>query len=359
MLYYWFFSTQNASTEDITLRAGIAALIAFIMSIVFGAELIKRLRRRGVAEDVTKKDSEELKKLHKSKAGVPTMGGITIIAAVLFAVLICADLSNGYILLVLLTTVWLGVLGFVDDYIKLTRKHAHGLQDTSKFICQLILGLVLGLILYLYFPGVNHSANIIIPILKDNSIFLGLFFVLFVAIFVVGMSNSVNLTDGLDGLAIGCTIIVTLALVILCYISGRVDFSSYLQMPYVPGSGELCVFCASLVGASMGFIWYNGFPAQMFMGDTGSLAIGGMIAIVAVVIKQEILLLFMGGVFVMEALSVIIQVLVFKITKKRVFRCAPIHHHFQFKGWPETRIVLRMWIVTALLSVSGLISMKF
>ena len=359
MLYYWIFLQNNSVNEHITLRSAVAALMAFVLSILFGAKLIKKLQKHGIAEDVTKTDSETLRTLHKDKKGIPTMGGITIIASIVITSIFCTNLHNEYILMALLTTIWLGVLGFIDDYIKLTRKDVHGLTDISKLIFQFGLGFILGLVLYWHFNHVGDGTNVTIPFVKKFSIYMGGFYVLFVSLFIVGMSNSVNLSDGLDGLAIGCTIIITMAIIILCYISGRVDFSKYLNVPYVPGSGELCVFCASLLGAGMGFLWYNGFPAQMFMGDTGSLAIGGILAVVAVVIKQEILLLFMGGIFVLEAFSVLLQVTVFKMSGRRVFRCAPIHHHFQFKGWPEAKIVSRMWIISALLAISGLISLKF
>ncbi len=359
MLYYWIFSSKSAATEYIILRCGIAALLSFVLCLYFGAKLIKRLQKHGISEDTGKTDSEKLAEMHKDKKNVPTMGGITIIAAIVLTTLVCANLYNGYVLMALFTTIWFGVLGFIDDYIKLTQKHSHGLSEVSKLIFQFGFGLILGLVLYFHLRGAESGTAITLPFLKGMTIYLGGFYVLFVTIFIVGMSNSVNLTDGLDGLAIGCTIIVALALVVVCYIAGRVDFSSYLNVPYVPGSGELCVFCAALVGAGMGFMWYNGFPAQMFMGDTGSLAIGGIFAIVAIIIKQELLLLIMGGVFVIEALSVVIQVSVFKLTKHRVFKCAPIHHHFQFKGYPETKIVSRMWIVSALFAISSLISLKF
>lgn len=321
--------------------------------------MIKKLRKHGISEDVTKTDSETLRQMHKDKKGTPTMGGIAIIAAVVITSSICANMYNGYILIALFTTIWLGALGFIDDYIKLTQKHSHGLTKVSKFVFQSGLGLILGLVLYFHFNHTEGGTNLTLPFLKKAGVCLGGFYVLFVALFVVGMSNAVNLTDGMDGLAIGCAVIVSLAIVILCYISGRIDFSSYLQIHYVPGSAELCVFCAAMVGAGMGFMWYNGFPAQMFMGDTGSLAIGGMLAIIAIIIKQEILLLFMGGVFVAEAISVLIQVLVYRLSGRRVFRCAPIHHHFQFKGWPETKIVSRMWIISALLAITGLVFLKF
>lgn len=359
MLYHYFLPLQNALSEYITLRAGIAALIAFFLSIFIGAKLIKKLQRHGIGEDTSKTDSETLRDMHKDKRGVPTMGGIIIILTLLITTIICANLYNTYILIVLFATIWLGALGFIDDYIKLTQKHTHGLTDVSKLIFQSGLGLILGLVLYFHFNNIEIGTEISIPIFRQDSLNSGAFYVLIVALLIVGMSNAVNLTDGLDGLAIGCIIIVSLSFVVVSYITGRVDFSNYLQVQYVPGSSELCIFCAALVGAGMGFMWYNGFPAQIFMGDTGSLAIGGILAVVAIIVKQEVLLLIIGGVFIMEALSVLIQRIVYKLSGKRVFKCAPIHHHFQFKGWPETKIVARFWIISALLAISGLISLKF
>lgn len=359
MFYYLFFSSHNASSEHITLRCGIAALLSFVLALIFGSMLIKRLQKHGIAEDTGKTDSEKLAEMHGDKKGVPTMGGITIITAIVVTTLFCADLYNGYVLMALFTTIWLGVLGFIDDYIKLTQKHSHGLSEISKLIFQFGLGLIIGLVLYFQFPDVVKGTTINIPFIKETGICLGAFYVLFVTVYIVGMSNSVNLTDGLDGLAIGCSVIVVLALVVVCYISGRADFSDYLQVPYVPGSGELCVYCAALVGAGMGFMWYNCSPAQMFMGDTGSLALGGIIAIVAVIAKQELLLLVMGGIFIIESLSVVVQVAFFKLTKKRIFKCAPIHHHFQFCGIKETKIVSRMWIICTLMVITGLIFLKF
>lgn len=358
MLYHWFFSVGNSSSEHITLRVCIAAILSFFLCVFFGGMLIKRLRKHGITEDTAKTDSETLREMHKSKKDVPTMGGITIIASIVLTSIICSNMFNSYVLLALFTTIWLGALGFIDDYIKLTQKHAHGLTEVSKLVFQFGLGLILGLVIYFHFKDLKYATNITIPFFNNISICLGGFYVLFVTVFITGMSNSVNLTDGLDGLAIGCTVIVGLALVIICYISGREDFSSYLQVTYIKGSGELCIFCASLVGAGLGFMWYNGFPAQMFMGDTGSLAIGGVLAVVAIIVKQELLLLIMGGVFITEALSVVIQVSVYKLTGRRVFKCAPIHHHFQFKGWPETKIVSRMWIISALLVILGIASLR-
>lgn len=359
MLHYIFSSAGDGTTEYIVVRCGIAALLSFLLCLFFGAKLIKRLQKHGISENTGKTDSETLAQMHEEKKGVPTMGGITIIAAIVITTGICANLYNGYVLMALFTTLWLGVLGFIDDYIKLTQEHSHGLSEVSKLIFQIGLGLILGLVLYFHFKKVDVGTDINFPIFKSVSLTLGAFYVLFVTVYMVGMSNSVNLTDGLDGLAIGCTIIVALALIVLCYVVGRVDFSAYCKIQYVPGAGELSVFCSALVGAGLGFMWYNGAPAQMFMGDTGSLAIGGIIAIVAIIVKQEALLLIMGGIFIFESFSVFIQVAVYKLTKKRVFKCAPIHHHFQFGGMKETKIVSRMWIISALLVIAGLLSLKF
>ena len=361
MLYYLFSSIGSEVTEYIVVRCGIAALLAFLLSLFFGAKFINRLERYGITEKTHKTDSEILAQMNEGKKKVPTMGGVTIIAAVVLTTLLCANLYNSFILMALFTTLWLGVLGFLDDYIKLTQDHSQGLSSVSKLIFQIGLGLILGLMLYFHFKDLDGGTCLNLPFFKSISIALGGFYVLFVTIYMVGMSNSVNLTDGVDGLAIGCTIIVVLALIVLCYVVGRVDFSAYCKLQYVEGAGELSVFCAGLVGAGMGFMWYNSAPAQMYMGDTGSLAIGGIIAIVAIIVKQELLLLIMGGVFVLESLSVLLQVSVFKLTKRRLFKCAPIHHHFQIgeDKIEDTKIVSRLWIISALLVIAGLISLKY
>lgn len=283
------------------------------------------------------------------------MGGIMVILSIFITTLLWCNIYNGYILLLMFTLIWFGVLGFIDDYIKLTQKNSAGLSDTSKLLFQSALGLILGLVLYFHFNKFAWGTQLVIPFVKNLKLNLGPSYILVIAFFIVGMSNAVNLTDGLDGLAIGCSIIVGIVFAAAAYVSGSVDFSNYLNIPYIEGSEELSVFCAALVGGSLGFLWYNSFPAQIFMGDTGSLTLGGIFGLIAIIVKQEILMIVVGGVFVAEAVSVLIQVAFYKMTKKRVFRCAPLHHHFQFKGWPETKITIRFWIITALLGILSLI----
>ena len=332
-----------------------AAFTAFLISIFFGQWFIKKLRALKIGEDTSKTDSEELKRMHFDKKSTPTMGGIVVIVAILVSTLFWCDIYNGYVLLLLFTLIWFGALGFIDDYIKLTQKNSAGLSDVSKLLFQSALGLILGLILYFHFNKFTWGTQLVIPFIKGFKLDIGPFYILTVAFFIVGMSNAVNLTDGLDGLAIGCSIIAGIAFAVIAYVSGRADFSSYLQIPHVPGSGELSVFCAALVGGGLGFLWYNSFPAQVFMGDTGSLTLGGILGLVSIIVKQEVLMIIVGGIFIAEAVSVLLQKLFYKLTKRRIFRCAPLHHHFQFKGWHETKITHRFWIVAAMLAIFSLV----
>jgi len=333
----------------------LAAFTAFLISIFFGQWFIKKLRALKIGEDTSKTDSEELKRMHFDKKSTPTMGGIVVIVAILVSTLFWCDIYNGYVLLLLFTLIWFGALGFIDDYIKLTQKNSAGLSDVSKLLFQSALGLILGLILYFHFNKFTWGTQLVIPFIKGFKLDIGPFYILTVAFFIVGMSNAVNLTDGLDGLAIGCSIIAGIAFAVIAYVSGRADFSSYLQIPHVPGSGELSVFCAALVGGGLGFLWYNSFPAQVFMGDTGSLTLGGILGLVSIIVKQEVLMIIVGGIFIAEAVSVLLQKLFYKLTKRRIFRCAPLHHHFQFKGWHETKITHRFWIVAAMLAIFSLV----
>lgn len=342
----------------ISFRAGFAALTAFLISILIGGKIIKLLQKYKISEDTSKTDSETLKYLHKDKKNVPTMGGSIILIAVIVSSLLWCDLTNIFVLLILFTAIWLGVLGFIDDYIKLTQNHASGLNSSSKLIFQCCLGLILGLVLYFKFDVIEDGTKLFIPFYKEYSPDLGGFYVLMVMFLIVGMSNAVNLTDGLDGLAIGCTIIAGTALAIIAYFIGRVDFSSYLHLPYIQGSGELSVFCSALIGAGLGFMWFNCFPAQAFMGDVGSLPLGGVLGLTAIIVKQELLLFFVCSIFIAEAVSVLLQVSVYKITRKRIFKCAPLHHHFQFKGWPETKITTRFFIITAIMALLSLLTLK-
>lgn len=352
LLYNLFSSIYSPEVlKYISSRSCLAAFTAFFISIFFGHWFIKRLRALKVGEDTTKKDSEELKRMHFDKKNTPTMGGIIVIVSVLISTLLWCNIYNEYVLLLMFTLIWFGVLGFIDDYIKLTQKNVPGLTDVSKLLFQSALGLILGLILYFHFSKFTWGTQMAIPFIKNFRPDVGPFYILIVAFLVVGMSNAVNLTDGLDGLAIGCSIIAGITFAVIAYISGRVDFSDYLRVSYIPGSGELSVFCAALAGGGLGFLWYNCFPAQVFMGDTGSLTLGGTLGLIAIIVKQEVLMVIIGGVFIAEAVSVLMQVSFYKMTKKRIFRCAPLHHHFQFKGWPEAKITFRFWIVAALLSV--------
>ncbi len=356
MLYSWLSSIDSLEIfKYISSRSCLAAFTAFLISIFFGHWFIKRLQTLKVGEDTSKTDSEELKRLHYDKKNTPTMGGIIVIIAILVSTLFWCDIYNGYVLLLLFTLVWFGALGFIDDYIKLTQKNAAGLSDVSKLLFQSALGLILGLILYFHFNKFTWGTQLVIPFVKGFNPDLGPFYILVVAFFIVGMSNAVNLTDGLDGLAIGCSSIAGIAFVAIAYVSGRVDFSNYLQIPYVPGSGELSVFCAAVVGGSLGFLWFNCFPAQVFMGDTGSLTLGGILGLTSIIVKQEVLMIIIGGIFIAEAVSVLIQKAFYKMTKKRFFRCAPLHHHFQFKGWHETKITHRFWIIAAMLAIFSLV----
>jgi len=338
----------------ITFRAAMAALTAFIVSLIFGPLLIRKLKELKVGEKINKADSAKLDDLHRHKQSTPTMGGILILGAVIFSTLLWSDVSNSFIWIVLLSTSWLGITGFMDDYYKQVKKQSRGLSPSVKLTSQIVLGLILGTILIL----ARYNVRLDIPFLKGISFDLDGLYVLFVILVIAGSSNAVNLTDGLDGLAIGIVIMVGVAFSVLCYVTGNFNLSNYLLIPYVKGAGELTVFCASIVGAGLGFLWFNCYPASVFMGDVGSLALGGAIGTVALLIKKEMLLIIVGGIFVLEALSVILQVASFKLTKKRIFKIAPLHHHFQFLNWPENKVIVRFWIIAALLALFTLVTLK-
>ena len=332
-----------------------ATFTAFFICLIFGPSVIRLISRLSIGQNIRKEDSAELYKQHKDKQGTPTMGGILILMAICIATLLWAELDNRYILLVLFGTLWLGITGFVDDYLKHVRKCSQGLTATAKFTSQIILGLVLGSLLY-FSPGSNTVLDI--PFLKDITVQLGVFYILFVILVITGSSNAVNLTDGLDGLAIGSVVFAAIPFTVLCYVSGNIKFSEYLLVPYIKGAGELTVFCGSLIGAGLGFLWFNCYPAAIFMGDVGSLALGGALGITALLIKKELLLVIVGGIFVVEAFSVILQVAYFKLTKKRIFLCSPLHHHFQFLGWSENKVIVRFWIVGVILALLTLVTLK-
>jgi phospho-N-acetylmuramoyl-pentapeptide-transferase len=360
MLYHLLYPLRNIVSafnvfRYITFRAAMAAMTSFLISLIFGPLIIKMLARFNIKENIRKEASQKLFELHSNKQDTPTMGGIFILLAILLSTLLWADIFNRYIILVSFSTIWLGITGFIDDYLKHIRKKSKGLTATAKFSSQIILGLILGVILFL---SPENSTRLDLPFLKDVSLELGFFYILFVILVITGSSNAVNLTDGLDGLAIGNVIMVAIAFSVLSYVSGNIRFSHYLFIPYIPGSGELTVFCASILGAGLGFLWFNCYPASIFMGDVGSLALGGALGTIALLIKKELLLVIVGGIFVLEVLSVILQVASFRLRKKRIFKIAPLHHHFQFSGWPETKVIVRFWIIASLLALLTIVTLK-
>lgn len=360
MLYHLLYPLHNLISafnifRYITFRAAMAALTAFLVSLIFGPILIRKLKKLKIGENIRKEDSARLHELHRNKQDTPTMGGILILAAILSSTLLWADISNKYIIIVLFSTLWLGVTGFIDDYLKQIKKKSKGLTATAKFTSQIVLGLILGIILLL---DRQNSINLEIPFLKNISLDLNGLYIIFVILVIAGTSNAVNLTDGLDGLAIGIVVMVALAFSVLSYVTGNIKFSDYLFIPFIKGSGELTVFCSSILGAGLGFLWFNCYPASIFMGDVGSLALGGALGTVALLIKKELLLVVVGGIFVLEALSVILQVGSFRLTKKRIFKITPLHHHFQFLNWPENKVIVRFWIIAGLLALLTIVTLK-
>ncbi len=339
--------------QYITLRAILGVLTALMVSFVVGPFLIRRLSQHQIGQPIR----EDGPQSHFSKAGTPTMGGSLILLAVAVATLLWADLANRYVWVVLLTTLAFGAVGGVDDYLKLRYGNSKGLSARHKYFWQSVAGL--GAAVFLYVTAQNPvETTLIVPFLKDVHWQMGLLFIPFAYLVIVGTSNAVNLTDGLDGLAINPTVLVGGALGVFAYASGNFQFATYLGIPYVPGVGELVIFCGALVGAGLGFLWFNAYPAQVFMGDVGALALGAALGVLAVVVRQELVLFIMAGVFVMETVSVILQVASFKLTGRRIFRMAPLHHHFELKGWPEPRVIVRFWIVTVILVLIGLASLK-
>jgi len=338
----------------ITFRSAYAAVTSLLLSFLLGPAVVRWLRHLQVVQRV-RKDGPQT---HMVKEGTPTMGGVLIVAAVVVPTALWADVSNRYVQLALLTTLWLGVLGFVDDYLHIIRREPKGLLGRYKLAAQLILGLIIGLVLVLDPPEPALATRTNVPFLKEVVINFGPFFIPFVMLVITGSSNAVNLTDGLDGLAAGLTAFAAVAFGGIAYLTGHARFSEYLNIPYLAGAGELTIFAATLLGASLGFLWWNCPPASVFMGDTGSLSLGGSLAIIAVLIKRELLLFLVGGVFVLEAVSVMLQVISFKTRGRRIFRMAPIHHHFELSGWAESKVVVRLWIIGALLSLLSLSTLK-
>lgn len=360
MLYYIFYPLKDIwfgfnVFRYITFRAAMASLTAFVISLIMGPMIISWLRGLNFGQNIRREYVESLYDMHKHKQGTPTMGGILIILSITLSTILWADLFNRYVLVALGSFLWLGGIGFIDDYIKVVKKRNLGLRPTTKFLGQIFLGVLVSLFVIMCTP---IPRTLHIPFFKYFILNLGVFYILFVILVLTGSSNAVNLTDGLDGLAIGCTIIAALTYSILSYIAGHFRFSDYLHIFYLEGGGELSVFCASMVGAGLGFLWFNSYPANVFMGDTGSLALGGAIGVVAVLIKKELLLFLIGGIFVIEALSVLLQITWYKATKKRLFLMSPIHHHFEHLSWHESKVTIRFWIVAIILALLSLATLK-
>jgi phospho-N-acetylmuramoyl-pentapeptide-transferase len=351
LLYYFSkdFSVFNV-TKYITFRSNIAMLTSLLLSIFLSPWLIRKLKAKQLGQVIR----EDGPKSHFSKAGVPTMGGSLIILAVIIPALLWMDFANPYFWYCMVIFIGYGILGFLDDYAKITKKNSKGVSGKTKLFWQILLASIICTIHYF----VEHDTRLTIPFFKLAHIDLGLLYIPFSVFVIVGTSNAVNLTDGLDGLAIGPVMITSACFAILAYVSGNALISNYLNFPYIRHAGELTIFASCLLGAGMGFLWYNSYPAQVFMGDIGSLPLGGALGTIAVLSKHEILLAIIGGVFVLEAVSVITQVISFKLTGKRIFRMAPIHHHFELKGWPEPKVIVRFWIISAVLALIGLLSLK-
>ncbi|MFH0925812.1 MAG: phospho-N-acetylmuramoyl-pentapeptide-transferase [bacterium] len=358
MLYHLLYPLHRYSQifnvfKYISFRATYATLSALIISFLIGPWLIRSLQKYKIGQ-VIRDDGPQT---HLKKAGTPTMGGLIILTSMIIPTLLWANLDNRYIWITLFITSFYGLIGFYDDYLKLIKKNPKGLAPKNKLIGQGILALMVGI--YLYFERLDgYTTSLYIPFFKNLRINLGWVYIILAVLLIVGSSNAVNLTDGLDGLAIGPVTIAALTLAILSYVTGHSNFASYLMIQSVPGVGELTVFCGAMIGASLGFLWFNSYPAQVFMGDMGSLSLGGALGIVSLLIKHELLLAIIGGVFVVEALSVIIQVVSFKLNGKRIFRMAPLHHHFEMKGWGEPKIVVRFWIIAIMLALLSLSTLK-
>ena len=339
--------------EYLSFRAIISVLTALAISLWMGPRLIAYLQKMQIGQ-VVRNDGPES---HFSKRGTPTMGGIMILAAIAITVLLWADLSNPYVWAVLTVLLGYGAVGFIDDYRKVVRKNTDGLVARWKFFWQSTIALGVAFALYAY--GKDTAATqLVVPFFKDIMPQLGLFYILLTYFVIVGTSNAVNLTDGLDGLAIMPTVLVAAGFAFIAWATGNVNFAAYLHIPYIPESSELVIVCTAIVGAGLGFLWFNTYPAQVFMGDVGSLALGGALGTIAVLVRQELLLVIMGGVFVMETVSVILQVGSYKLRGQRIFRMAPIHHHYELKGWPEPRVIVRFWIISIILVLVGLATLK-
>jgi len=360
MFYYFLYPLREQwfvfnLFKYITFRSVGASITAFLVCLILGPAVTRWLKILSAVGSTEREHAAQIHALYKDKKSVPTMGGILIIIGIVSASLLWGNLTSRLLLISVATLIWFGMIGFVDDYLKVKRKSSRGLRSMGKLAGQVAWGAALGWYLY---HDPEFYGSLYVPFLKDAVIYLGVFYIPFVILVLAGSSNALNLTDGLDGLAIGCLIFAAGAFSIISYASGHVVFAEYLRIPYFAESGELTVFCSAMVGAGAGFLWYNSYPATIFMGDTGSLSLGGALGAVAVCIKKELVLLIVGGIFVWEALSVIIQVASFKLRGKRVFLMSPFHHHLQLKGWPESKVTIRLWIVAFVLALIGLSTLK-
>ncbi|WOT04977.1 phospho-N-acetylmuramoyl-pentapeptide-transferase [Shewanella youngdeokensis] len=347
-----FYSGFNVFSY-VTFRAMLGLMTGLVFSLWWGPKMIERLQLLQIGQ-VVRNDGPES---HFSKRGTPTMGGLLILAGIFVSVLLWGDLGSRYVWVVLFVLASFGTIGFIDDYRKVVRKDTKGLIARWKYLLQSLAALLIAVYLYASAETVGET-QLVVPFFKDVMPQLGAFFIVLVYFTIVGSSNAVNLTDGLDGLAIMPTVMVAAAFALIAYLSGHVQFANYLHIPYLPGAGELVIVCMAIVGAGLGFLWFNTYPAQVFMGDVGSLSLGAALGAIAVLVRQEILLVIMGGVFVMETVSVILQVGSYKLRGQRIFRMAPIHHHYELKGWPEPRVIVRFWIISLFLVVLGLATLK-
>lgn len=351
--YLTQYVTAFGVVQYLTFRAILGVLTALGMSLMLGPAVIRRLNELQIGQSVRSDGPQS----HLSKSGTPTMGGALILLSIFVSALLWSDLSNRYVWVVIFVTFVFGAVGWVDDYRKVVEKNSRGLPARWKYFWQSVAGL--GAAIFLYMTGSSGAENeLIVPFFKEVALPLGAFYVVLTYFVIVGSSNAVNLTDGLDGLAIMPTVLVAGALGVFAYLVGNVQFSDYLHIPYVAGAGELVVFCGAMAGAGLGFLWFNTYPAQVFMGDVGALALGAALGVMAVIVRHEIVFFIMAGVFVLETVSVIMQVASFKLTGRRIFRMAPIHHHFELKGWPEPRVIVRFWIITLVLVLFGLATLK-
>ncbi|MGK2915233.1 MAG: phospho-N-acetylmuramoyl-pentapeptide-transferase, partial [Porticoccaceae bacterium] len=338
-----------AVVKYLTFRAILGVATALGISLLLGPAMIRRLNALQIGQSV-RTDGPQT---HLSKSGTPTMGGALILMSIFVSTLLWADLGNRYVWTVLLVTLGFGAVGWADDYLKVVKKNSRGLAARWKYLWQSVAGLAAAVFLYVS-AGSPAETQLIVPFFKQVAWQMGPLYILLAYFVIVGTSNAVNLTDGLDGLAIMPSVLVGAALGVIAYLAGHAKFALYLHIPYIPGAGELAVFCAALGGAGLGFLWFNTYPAQVFMGDVGALALGAALGVIAVIVRHEIVLFIMGGIFVLETVSVILQVASFKLTGRRIFRMAPIHHHFELKGWPEPRVIVRFWIITLMLVLFGL-----